>query len=54
MQGGVLRETDIEDLLKQVPVKLGQGKVTASLFDVMPPACIRDLVAICTDYARRM
>ena len=37
----------------QVPIKLGQGRTTVALFDVLPAACVRDLENICEDYARR-
>ncbi|GLC42358.1 hypothetical protein PLESTB_000655800 [Pleodorina starrii] len=48
-----LREADVEGLLKKIPVKLGAGKLKASLYDVMPSMCVGDLVRLCEDFARR-
>ncbi|EFJ47657.1 hypothetical protein VOLCADRAFT_117769 [Volvox carteri f. nagariensis] len=48
-----LRESDVEVLLKKIPVKLGAGKLKASLYDVMPSMCVGDLVRLCEEYARR-
>ncbi|PNH03237.1 hypothetical protein TSOC_010732 [Tetrabaena socialis] len=48
-----LRESDVEGMLQKVPVKLGAGKLKASLFDVMPSMCVGDLVRLCEEYARR-
>ncbi|KXZ50547.1 hypothetical protein GPECTOR_16g722 [Gonium pectorale] len=48
-----LREPDVEALLKKVPVKLGAGKLKASLYDVMPSMCVGDLVRLCEEFARR-
>jgi hypothetical protein len=45
-------ERDVEDALKKVPVKLGQGKKTVSLMDVMPSMCVSDLMDMCKTYAR--
>ena len=45
-------ERDVEDALKKVPVKLGQGKKTVSLMDVMPSMCVSDLMDVCKEYAR--
>lgn len=46
------QEADLADLLKQVPIKLGGGKMTASLADVVPSGCMRDFERACEDYAR--
>jgi len=45
---------DIEQFLSKVPVKMGQGKVTLPLSEVMPARCVQDLLDICEDYARRV
>lgn len=42
----------VEDLLKKVPIKLGQGKTTVSLAQVLPTMCVSMIVEICEDYAR--
>lgn len=54
MQGQGYNSGAVEELLTRVPVKLGQGKETLSLSQVMPAACVRDLLDICEEYARRM
>jgi hypothetical protein len=46
------KEADVVEFLKKVPVKLGQGKVTVSLEDVLPRMCIQDIVRACEDFAR--
>ena len=56
--GGDMKSTgfddrDVEDALRKVPVKIGQGKVTVSLKDAMPAMVVSDLVDICKEYARR-
>ncbi|PNW84109.1 hypothetical protein CHLRE_04g221250v5 [Chlamydomonas reinhardtii] len=48
-----VREADVEALLKKIPVKLGAGKIKASLYDVMPAMCVGDLARLCEDFARR-
>ncbi|GFR41636.1 hypothetical protein Agub_g2366 [Astrephomene gubernaculifera] len=48
-----LREADVEGLLRKVPVKLGAGKLKASLYDVMPPFCVADLARLCEEFGRR-
>lgn len=46
-------DRDVEDAIKKVPVKIGQGKVTVSLKDAMPAMVVSDLMDICKEYARR-
>ena len=43
--------SDLE-MLKKVPIKLGAGRVTLPLADLLPAACVADLERICDDYAR--
>lgn len=45
-------EDDLTDLLQKVPIKLGGGKLTAALADVVPSGCMRDFERACEDYAR--
>ena len=45
-------ESDLASLLKKVPVKLGGGRTTLALGDVLPAACVQDMERICADYAR--
>jgi hypothetical protein len=42
----------LDALLAKVPVKLGQGKATLSLADVMPSRGVQDLAEICEKYKR--
>ena len=46
-------DRNVEDALKKVPVKIGQGKITVSLKDAMPAMVVSDLMDICEEYARR-
>ncbi|GIL64687.1 hypothetical protein Vafri_18583 [Volvox africanus] len=48
-----LREPDVEALLKKIPVKLGGGKLKASLYEVTPSICVGDLAKLCEEFARR-
>mmetsp|Transcript_26046 Transcript_26046/g.56854 ORF Transcript_26046/g.56854 Transcript_26046/m.56854 type:complete len:161 (+) Transcript_26046:71-553(+) len=48
-----LRESDVEAVLKKIPIKVGAGKLRVSLYDVTPSMCIADLTRILEDFARR-
>jgi hypothetical protein len=45
-------ERDIEDFLKKIPVKLGQGKTTVSLDAVLPVMAIDDIFKACKEFER--
>lgn len=47
-----MRESEVSDVLRKIPIKLGGGKMTVSLLDVTPSFCISDLTKILEDYAR--
>ncbi|CAL6432608.1 predicted protein [Bathycoccus prasinos] len=44
-------EEDMTEILKTVKVPLGEGKMEASLFDLMPKRCVDDFVDIAKRYA---
>ena len=46
-------EHDIEDFLRKIPVKLGQGKTSVPLESVLPNMCVQDLVDACKDFSRK-
>ncbi|KAG1655529.1 hypothetical protein FOA52_000009 [Chlamydomonas sp. UWO 241] len=48
-----LRESDIEAVLKKIPIKAGAGKLQVSLFEIMPSMCVGDLTRIVEDYGKR-
>ena len=52
LQQGACREADLAELLKQVPIKLGGGRMTVQLAEVLPAGCARDFERICEDWAR--
>ena len=52
IQGQGFNASAVNQLIGRVPVKLGQGKSTLSLADVMPSRCLSDLEDICENYAR--
>ena len=52
IQGQGFNQSMLDELMKQVPVKLGQGKSTLPLADVMPSRGLQDLAEICEKYAR--
>eukprot|EP01024_Parvocaulis_polyphysoides_P064888 TRINITY_DN7555_c0_g3_i1.p2 TRINITY_DN7555_c0_g3~~TRINITY_DN7555_c0_g3_i1.p2 ORF type:complete len:193 (-),score=26.55 TRINITY_DN7555_c0_g3_i1:179-757(-) len=45
-----LKEQDVDTLLKKVPVRLGAGKSTVALYDVVPAFALGDLYKICEDF----
>lgn len=47
-------QRDVEDAVAKVPIKLGQGKTTLSLAQVMPAMCVSDLVDVCEEFARNL
>ncbi|KIZ05037.1 hypothetical protein MNEG_2924 [Monoraphidium neglectum] len=49
---GGLRESDVSAVLKRIPVDVGGGRVTLSLYDVMPNGCVSDLVRLLEDWAK--
>ena len=51
--GGRLTEQEVVALLKTIPVKIGGGKGTVSLYEITPLFCIGDLARIIEDYSRR-
>ena len=48
---GELSRSELDDVLKGVPLKLGAGKVTVALYDVLPARCVDDLEALLALYA---
>jgi len=54
MQGQGFSQSMLDSLMSQVPVKLGQGKATLPLADVMPSRGLQDLAEICEKYTRGM
>ncbi|KAK9820230.1 hypothetical protein WJX72_007723 [[Myrmecia] bisecta] len=46
------KQAEVEAVLKKVPVKLGGGKLSVALSDVIPSKGVQDLVRILEDYAR--
>jgi len=44
-------ETSIENILKNCPVKIGGGKQTVMLYDLMPNMVVQDFMSICERYA---
>lgn len=54
IQGQGFSSAAVNQLVGRVPVKLGQGKSTLPLADVMPSRCLQDLEDICEQYARNI
>ncbi len=52
IQGQGFNQSMLDKLMAQVPVKLGQGKSTLPLAEVMPSRGLQDLAEICEKYAR--
>lgn len=50
---GELKEEDVRAVCRAVPVKLGAGRTTLSLLDVMPERCVQDLTDIARRFARK-
>ena len=45
-------DRDVEEFLKKIPVKLGQGKASVSLDAVLPSAAVDDIVKACKDWSK--
>ena len=45
-------DSDLEELLKKVPIELGKGKTSVSLFDAIPQAAFRNFSNAIKDYAK--
>jgi hypothetical protein len=45
------RTPSIENILKNCPVKIGGGKQTVMLYDLMPNMVVQDFMSICERYA---
>ena len=45
-------DSDLEELLKKVPLELGKGKAKVSLFDAIPKTAVRNFSNAIKDYAR--
>jgi len=50
--GGKISEEEVVSVLKKVAVKLGGGRTTLSLYEVMPLRCVQDLVDIAQRFAK--
>ena len=51
---GSITPSEVDTILKKVPVSLGKGKATVSLEQLMPSICLSDLKDIMDDYSRRL
>jgi hypothetical protein len=45
-----LSETAVIEILREIPVKLGGGKVEIPLIDLIPKQCERDLIYLLENY----
>ena len=52
--GNRFEERSIENILKNCPVKIGGGKQTVMLYDLMPNMVVQDFMSICERYADDM
>lgn len=52
ISSGQFSSGKIEDILQKVPIKLGAGKVTVPLLELLPAACVRDLESILSDFEK--
>ena len=50
--GGKIGEDEVVSILKKVAVKLGGGRTTLSLYEVMPSRCVQDLVDLAQRFAK--
>jgi hypothetical protein len=49
---GDLSESELEQILKKVPLSLGGGKQKVALYDALPSFAVRDLSGILQDFAK--
>jgi hypothetical protein len=45
-------ESEVEEVLKKIPLSLGGGKQKVSLYDALPSMGARDLVEIVKDFSK--
>ncbi len=45
-------ESDVEDVLKKIPLSLGGGKQKVSLYDALPAFGIKDLAEIVSEFTK--
>lgn len=50
--GNRFEEESLLQILRDCPVKVGGGKGTVQMFDLMPSICIQDFLKIAEDYAQ--
>ncbi|MFB6277805.1 MAG: DUF3181 family protein [Halothece sp.] len=49
-----LSEGQVEDILKQISVKLGGGRTQLPLFELLPDSALRDLMEILEEYQKQL
>ncbi|MEM9771965.1 MAG: DUF3181 family protein [Cyanobacteria bacterium P01_D01_bin.73] len=49
-----LSQAKVTDILKEMKVSLGGGKLTADLFDLIPARCQSDLMEFLEEYQRNL
>lgn len=45
-------ESEVEEVLKKIPLSLGGGKQKVSLYDALPSMGVRDLAEIVKDFSK--
>ena len=45
-----VKDAELDEFLRKVPLQVGQGKAQISLFDALPKSCVRNLANAIKDY----
>lgn len=54
LEKNALNEDAVTNILKQIPVKLGGGKIELPLADLLPMQCLVNLLDLLEDYQKDM
>lgn len=54
LEQGHLDENTVTAILSQFPVKVGGGRRQVSLLDLIPLACVNDLIEILEEFQKRL
>lgn len=53
LENKTLDEDQVQDILRNISVKLGGGRKQVSLLDLLPQGAVSDLVALLEDYQKQ-
>jgi hypothetical protein len=54
LENNDLNQTEVEQILRSIPVKLGGGKKEVSLLDLLPEKCFKNLLDLLEEYQKNL